>query len=188
MADLKNLGVPSVANRAFVPLAIEAGIEATIASLVQFATDLKTLLEALKDALAESNPTLADGLTLYTLGAILEYMAAKGDAPVMMTKDLPELADEDGPGSVVAARDETDNKQVNITFGAPPEWAADPTQKYTYEVYLDGVLAKHGKNAAVGGYVNDFITDVAAGPHTIRVLFVRPDGKQTRFGPVATVK
>ena len=180
MTDINNLSMPSVANRAFVPLAVEAGIETVIASLVPLATDMKSLLIALKSALATTNSALADALTLQTLGAILDYMEEKGDSPVVMAKDLPELLDEDGPASVSAARDGSVTTQINVTFSAPPDG-------YSYEIYLDGVLAKAGSNEASGGFVNDIVSDVEAGTHTIRVLFVDADGKQTRFGPVVTV-
>ncbi|HID72545.1 TPA: hypothetical protein EYP38_01270, partial [Candidatus Micrarchaeota archaeon] len=77
MVNLTNVNVPSVANRAFVPLAIEAGIETVIASLVPLAKDKRTLLAELVGALAQTNPALAAALNMDTLDAILRFMASK---------------------------------------------------------------------------------------------------------------
>ena len=74
MADIVNIGTPQVANRAFLPLAIEAGIEVVIQSIVTLAMDKKTLLIELVDALSISNPELAAALNMDTLDAILKYM------------------------------------------------------------------------------------------------------------------
>lgn len=179
MANMTNVGVPQAANRAFVALAVEAGIEQTIQSLVVLAADLRSLLELLKDALANDNPELAEALNTGTLMAILDYMRRKGDAPVLMVKDLPTVIDADGPASVVAAWDGGVTGQVNITF------AESGDGHTSYEVYLDGVYQKTGSNEASAGFINDSLADVPAGAHTVRVLFVTNAGKLTRFGPVA---
>ena len=85
VANLTNVGVPTVANKAFVALAVEAGIVDVIASIVTLAMDKRTLLEQLVDALDETNPPLAAALNLDTLDAILAYMAKLPKAPVALT-------------------------------------------------------------------------------------------------------
>ncbi len=180
MANLTNIGVPTVANKAFVPLAVEAGIVDVIASIVTLAMDKRTLLERLVEALEETNPPLAAALNLDTLDAVLRYMATLPKAPVALTSELPEMLNENGPASVTAARDGGSPTQVNITFSDRPEG-------YKYGIYLDGVFQKVGNLAGVGGFVNEAIQDVAEDgqQHTIRVLFVNPDLAITRFGAIA---
>lgn len=183
--SVNNIGTPQVANRAFVALAIEAGIEPVIRSLTGLATDKRTLLIGLVEALEVSNPPLAAGLNTQTLDAILNYMALDVDAAVLPADRLPELLDEDGPASVFAGRDGGDASQVNFSYNEPPSG-------YTAEVYLDGVFVKHSTLAATDGTVFDIIQNVAAGSHTVRVLYRRDatDSQPiavTRFGPVANV-
>lgn len=180
MTNIDNIGVPQVANRAFVPLAIEAGIEGVIQGLVGLAVDKRTLLIQLVETLGASNPALAAGLNLATLDAILAYISRKSAAPVVEVEKLPRLLDESGPASVSAGRDGGVPSQVNVTFSAPPAG-------YVGEIYLDGVFVKSSAAAPVGGFVNDFIAGVAAGAHTVRVLFRSAEGSQTRFGPIAPV-
>lgn len=180
MANLTNVGVPTVANKAFVPLAVEAGIVDVIASIVTLAMDKRTLLERLVDALEETNPPLAAALNLDTLDAILAYMAKIQKSPVALTSDLPEMLNANGPASVTAARDAGVPGQVNVTFSAQPEG-------WLYAIYLDGVMAKVGSLAGTSGFVNEAIQDVPEGAHTIRVLFVTPELAITRFGPIAEI-
>lgn len=179
MADIKNIGVPQVANRAFVALAVQAGIEATIESLVTLAMDKRALLIALKEALWEDNQPLAEALNIETLDAIVAYMERRGTGIVFANK-LPDLLDEDGPASVSAARDAGTKTQVNVTFSEPPVG-------HTYEIYLDGVFQKAGEVAASGGWVNDAVADIVDDKEerVVRVLFVDVDGNMTRFGPIA---
>lgn len=172
--------MPTVANKAFVPLAVEAGIVDVIASIVTLAMDKRTLLERLVDALEETNPPLAAALNLDTLDAILAYMAKLPKAPVALTSELPEMVNENGPASVTAARDGGAPGQVNVTF-------SDRPAGYRYAIYLDGVLQKVGNLDGSNGFVNEAIQDVPEGPHTIRVLFVTPDLAITRFGPIAEI-
>lgn len=181
MVNIRNLGTPSIANKAFVPLAIEAGIETVIASLVPLAMDKKTLLIRLVEALEASNPELAAALNMDTLDAILRYMARKAKSPVVAAADLPETVAEPGPESVTAARDGADQMQVNITFSEPPSG-------YMYAIYLDGIFQKVGALAGSGGFVNEALQDVPddGETHTIRVLYVTPEKAITLFGPVAT--
>ena len=179
--DMVNLGTPQVANRAFVALAIEAGIETTIRSLVLLAMDKISLLMALKEALIVNNEPLATALNLQTLDAILDYMALKSDPPVVNVSALPTLLDDDGPASTAAARDGGINTQINVTYSEPPS-------EHTAEIYLDGVFFKHSTATPVDGFVNDFVSGVAAGAHTIRVLYRRTlDGAITRFGSVMNI-
>lgn len=179
MADLTNVGQPSVANRGFIALAIEAGIESVINSLVPLAKDRLTLLIAVKDALAESNQPLADALNDDTLGAILDYMASKAAAPVLPASALPTLLDEDGPGTVSAGRDGSDATQINIGFSTPP---AD----YTAEIYLDGVYQKDSTQTGSPTVFDTLTVENDLAVHTVRVLFRREsDGAITRFGPIA---
>lgn len=180
MVDIRNIGVAQVANRAFVALAVEAGIEATIQSLITLADDKRSLLINLKEALDVDNPALANALNMGTLDAVLDYMALDADAAVLPVDQLPLLIDEDGPASVSAARDGGVSTQVNITYTEPPAG-------YTAEIYLDGVFAKHSTASASAGFVNDNIQGVAAGERVIRVLYRDGEGNLTRFGPVATI-
>jgi hypothetical protein len=171
-----------VVNRAFVALAIEAGIETVIRSLVGLATTKEQLLLKLKLALGESNPPLAAALGLGTLEAILKYMGSKTAASaVVLEEDLPELLDQAGPASVSAARDGGTPTQVNITFNEAPNG-------FVPELYLDGVYIRDSEVTPAGGWVNDALSNVALGSHTIRVLYRQlAGGGQTRFGPLAQV-
>lgn len=153
--DLVNLGTPQVANRAFVALAVEAGIENTIRSLVGLAIDKISLLAALKEALQAGNPALAAALNLQTLEAVLAYISAKSDPAILNANELPQLLDQAGPSSVTAARDGGVSTQINMSYTEPPSG-------YTAEIYLDGVFVKHSTAAAVSGFVNDFIAGVTA--------------------------
>lgn len=177
--DLLNVGVPQVANRAIVPLALDAGIEMTLASLVPLAMDHISLLEALKSALQPDNPALAAALNLPTLAAILEALNGPLAAVVPADK-LPEFLDQPGPPSVTARRDSGIPSQVNVTYTKPPV-------QFTAEIYLDGRLVKHSDANATAGFVNDSIADVPAGSHTIRVLYRSSIGQITRFGPLAHI-
>jgi hypothetical protein len=181
MADLLNYGTPTVANKAFVPLAVEAGIVDVIASIVTLAMDKKTLLIRLVEALSDTNPELAAALNHDTLDAILRYMAKLPKAPVALTSELPEMVNESGPASVAAGRDGGTPTQVNVTF-------SDRPAGYRYAIYLDGVLQKVANLDGAAGYVNEAVSDVAVDgqQHTIRVLFVTDELAITRFGPIAT--
>lgn len=178
MANLINIGAPQVANRNFVSLAAEAGLEATIKSLVTLAMDLVSLLAALKNTLEGPNPALAAALNIETLKAFLAYMALAPNAPVLLAASLPETLYEDGPASVSAARDA--GTQVNVTFTEPPGG-------YSYEISVSGVHWKSGTLAGAGGFVNESIQGVPAGAQAIRVRFVNGTGAVTRFGPVANI-
>ncbi|WP_119069198.1 hypothetical protein [Aggregatilinea lenta] len=181
MSDITNLGVPQVANQAFVPLAIEAGIEDVIRSLVPLATDKQTLLVNLVAALSGSNPGLAAAMNMDTLDAVLKYVTAQPGSPILLASALPDMLDEDGPASVTAARDASEPGQVNVSFNAPPDG-------YSYRLYLDGVFRRAGSQAGTGGWVSEALAGVAvdAHEHTVRVLYVRAGtGALTRFGPVA---
>lgn len=180
MVDIRNVGTPQVANRAFVALAIEAGIETVIRSLVTLADDKINLLINLKRTLAGSNEPLAEALNMQTLDAILDYMALDGDAAVVPADRLPTLVDQAGPASVSAARDGGAATQVNVTYTQPP-------QDWTAEIYLDGVFVKHSTAEASGGFVNDAIQGVDIGTHTVRVLYRSPDGEISRFGAVQAI-
>lgn len=168
-----------VANRAFVPLAIEAGIEVVIASLVPLAKDKLTLLGQMKVALQDTNPALAAALGIETLTAILDYMAVKA-ATVVPADQLPVLLDQDGPSVVNAGRDGGTPTQINIGFTTPPVG-------FQAEIYLDGVYQKTSTQPDSGGNTFDILNDVAAGAHTVRVLYKRTsDGAITRFGPLSS--
>jgi hypothetical protein len=191
MGDLyANIGQATIVSRGFLPLAVEAGIEETIASLVgSTGIGLRELLLAIKAELGEGqdppNRPLAEALNLDNLSAILGYVARSGGAVLpasqLVQTNLPTLLDEDGPASLDAARDGEVTGQINLSFPESPSGYTD------YEVYLDGVYWKTGSEAAVDGWVNDSIADVPDGAHTARVLYLDEDGAQTRFGPVAEV-
>lgn len=171
-----------VVNRAFVALAIEAGIETTIKSLVILAATKEELLVQVKAALAVANPPLAAALGIQTLEAILKYITAKDQvSAVVMAEDLPDLLDENGPASVTAARDGGLSTQVNVSFTAPEAG-------YTPEIYLDMIYQKDSTVQPSSGFMHDAIQSVAAGAHTLRVLYRQnSDGAQTRFGPIANI-
>ena len=180
MADLVNVGVPQVMNRAFVALAVESGIESVLKSLLGLAMDQRQLLERVIDALEETNPTLAAAMNMDSLMAVIEYMQSQETAAVATKDHLPTLLNESGPASVSAARDGGVNTQVNITFSAPPEG-------YKAELYLDGIFQKVVQENPSAGFVNTLIANVSPGSHTIRVLFRNGDGDITKFGPIAAV-
>lgn len=177
--NIDYIGVPQVANRAFVQLAIEAGIEVTINSLVGLAVDKITLLVQLKEALMVNNAPLSNALNTQTLDAILDYMSKKQGA-IANANELPNALVENGPASVSAGRDGGLATQVNITFSEPPA-------EYVPEIYLDGIYQKDSTQQPAGGFVNDAIQNVQPGPHVIRVLFRNPEGGLTHFGPVANI-
>lgn len=168
------------ANRALVPLAVEAGILPVINSLTPLAMTEGALLYALKQALASTNPPLAAALTTQTLAEIMEYAATVNNAVAPAT-ELPDVLNLDGPASVSAARDGGLNTQVNVTFSGQPVG-------FEYEIYLDGVFQKRAGLAPSAGFTNEAIQNVAAGAHTIRVLYVRvSDGAISRFGQLANI-
>lgn len=169
-----------VVNEAFVPLAIEAGIETVIKSLLTLATTKRELLVMVKAALAASNPRLANALGIQTLDAILRYMQKRA-AGIVLGEAIPELLDEDGPASVTVARDGAAPTQVNVTFSKPPNG-------YTARIYLDGVFQKLSAVTPTGQFMNDSLANVAAGARAVRVLYRRDsDGAQTRFGPIGKI-
>lgn len=178
MAEITNIGVPQTANRAFVPLAIEAGIEEVIKSLIGLAIDNRTLLIKLKEVLWETNQPLSEGLNTQTLDAIIAYLG-ESSLSICEAGSLPKLLSEDGPISVSAAWDGGVADQLNVTYSEPP-------LDYTAEIYLDGVFMKHSEIAAVTGFCSDIISNVVTAS-TIRVLYRNMDGDITRFGPIATL-
>ena len=179
--SIKNIGSPQIANRGFVPLAVEAGIVPVIESFVGLATDKKTLLIEVVKALKNDNKELSESLNYQTMDAILLYMESL-DAGVVEARDLPVLLDEDGPVSVTAGWEGGDagSEQINVTYTEPPI-------DYTAEIYLDGIYAKHSTVAAVGGFCNDSVTNVTVSIETVRVLFRSADGSQSHFGPIAEI-
>lgn len=181
MAGIDNIGTPQFANRAFVPLALAAGIEAVIESFVPLATDKITLLLQVVEALQDSNKPLADALNTQTLDAILAYMSAKPDAEYVNADDLPAQLDEPGGTISSIGRDGGAPAQVNLGFSAPPSG-------YTYEIYINEQRAKAGNLAASGGFVFEALFGVPTdSSFTVRVLFVNADGALTRFGNTATI-
>jgi len=59
---ISDIGMPTIVNRAFTPLAIEAGIVPVIRSLIGFGKSKRSLLIDLFDALRDTNPELAASL------------------------------------------------------------------------------------------------------------------------------
>lgn len=175
------LGKTKYVNRAFVQLAVEAGIVPVIQSLVGLALDADDLLFQLKRALEADNLELAKALTPDTLRKLLEYAGIIGQVPpVLLPLQLPPAADQDGPASVFAGRDGGTPTQINITFSGQPA-------NYLYEIYLDGLFQKRNNLAPSGGFTNDILSGVVDDnlQHTIRVLYVTPAGALTRFGSIA---
>jgi hypothetical protein len=184
MTNVTNISQSSVASRGFLPLAIEAGIEAVVESIVSgLALDITSLTIATIEAIEGTNKPLSEALRIDTMSAIVDYMYRSGSGiqavSGLPTPSLPILVNTAGPVSVSAAFDGGTPTQVNITFSESPDAYTD------YEIYLDGVYQKTGNNVPAGGFVNDSISDVAAGAHTIRVLYLTTDEEQTLFGPVA---
>ena len=181
MTKLDNLSRPSVINTAFVPLAIEAGIEATIRSLVPLATDDKTLLIALKDALEGSNPELAAALRPDTLVLLLRYIANQNDGSVAIFEDVPETLDQDGPAATFASRN---GDTISVTWTEPPT-------DFNSLILLDGVVVRYSEEQDNGdGTADDsfVFAGLSNDAHTIRVLYKRiEDGAITRLGPVANI-
>jgi hypothetical protein len=182
--NIDHIGTPSVCNRAFLPLAIEAGIEETITSLIPLAMDKRSLLKAVVEALWEENRPLAEALNIDTLDAVLAYIMSQARTPIVFACDLPTQLNRDGPASVSAARDGGTPAQVNVTCSEDDA----PTPLTRYAIYLDGIFARTATYTPDTGWVNDSVLDVPedARQHTIRVLFVDDDLAITRFGPVAT--
>lgn len=181
--NINNIGEPQYANVVFVPLALAAGIENLIKSLVPLAIDRRQLLILLVEALQDINPPLAAALNTQTLEAIMAVIAADPDAVVVPVDKLPATVNEDGPASVSAARDASVTSQVNISFPAPPQGggyviAVNEQPLKRVEVYTGG-----------GDWVNEAIQGVpeAAEVH-VRVLYLTADGAMTNFGPLAKVE
>jgi hypothetical protein len=188
--NLTGYGQPMVVNKAFVPLAIEAGIEATLTSLIRYGMTEKELVIAVKTELMQPDPAtgepynaeLAAAWNQATQKAVLNFLQLKHKTPFVTADSLPVTVPEAGPAMVSAARDQTVVTQVNVSFSQPPEG-------YQYAIYFDGILAKVGNEAPDSGWVNEALADIADDSlsHTIRVLFVTPDLALTLFGPVATL-
>lgn len=181
MAEITNIGTPSIVNPGIIPLAIEAGIETTIRSLIGLGKDRRTLLIELKEALWESNQALSVALDSAVLDGILNYLADTGRPVALRSQDLPKMVNQDGPaGTWVSYADGT----LSVTWTTPPTgWTSD--------IYVDGVLVKHSDvTDDVDGNADDTVTglSLSAGDHTVRVLYRRSeDGAMSRFGVVATV-
>jgi hypothetical protein len=188
--NLTGYGQPMVVNKAFVPLAIEAGIETTITSLIRYALTEKQLVIAVKEALLREDPqtgqpynaALAEAWNQGTQRAVLTFLAKKNATPFALASALPVTVPESGPAMVSAARDQAVVTQVNVSFSQPPEG-------YRYAIYYDGLLVKVGNETPSSGWVNESLADIPDDDlsHTIRVLFVTPDLALTLFGPVATL-
>lgn len=180
-AEITNLGARMVANVAFVPLAVQAGIIPTIKSLVGLAKDEISLVILLKQSLWDDNQPLSLAINTGTLGAILKYMALIGES-VVFAEDLPDMLDMDGPASVSAGRDGGTPTQVNIGFSTPPEG-------FVCDIYLDGVFAKTSSQTG-NPTVFDILTGVelGAGAHDIRFIYRRvSDGALSRFSAVVNI-
>lgn len=179
MVDVNNIDVPSVANVGFVALAVEAGIVTTIKSLAGLAVDERTLVIALKTALWDVNRPLAEAINVWSLRAILNYMALAGESVVMADR-LPATLNMAGPASVSAGRDGQNPTQINLGFSTPPEG-------FKGAIFLDGVQVDIS-NETGDPIVWDIIPNVPAGYHTVRVLYRREsDGAMSRFGQLVTI-
>ena len=178
MPDLyMNIGMPTIAGRGFVALAIEAGITNVIPELLSgMAMDIRTLTLATKDAVKETDPDLAAALNTDNILLVIDYIY-RLNGSVMKSAGLPLVLLEDGPAEVSAEWDANPG-QINVTYTAPP-------RGYTGEIYLDAVYWKHSTEAPVEGYVTDSVVDVPPDVTKVRVLYRSPDGNLTRFGPIA---
>jgi len=199
---LNNIGTPQVANRALLPLAIEAGLLDLVRYLVPIAVDKRTLLERIIEALEQAvagNPHPCLNMTVFqevlemirpgdvynainvdTLDRLLEIVNENPKAPVMEVKALPKMALVGSPPIVKAGRDRQKPTQVNVVFSAPPADAK-------YEIYLDLQLALIGnKDPDEDGYVYERLLVPEDGKrHSVRVLFNLPENRMTPFGPPA---
>lgn len=179
-AEVENLGYQMVANVAFVPLAEQAGLTATIKSLVGLATDLISLTILLKQSLWDDNEPLSRAINLGTVQAYLKYMKTIGES-VVMVEDLPDTLDMNGPASVSAYREPEELTQVNVGFTAPPNG-------FECQIFLDGVYVKTSTEAPSGDNVFDSIQGVLAGEHKIRFIYRRvSDGALSRFSAVVNI-
>lgn len=178
-AEITNLGARMVANVAFVPLAVQAGIIPTIKSLVGLAKDEISLVILLKQSLWDDNQPLAQAINTGTLGAILKYMALVGES-VVFDVDLPDMLDMDGPASVSAGRDNGEPTQVNVGFSTPPEG-------FECQIFLDGVYVKTSTQTG-SPTVWDTIQGVADGAHNVRFIYRRvSDGAMSRFSSIINI-
>ena len=85
--NLTGYGQPMVVNKAFVPLAIEAGIEATLTSLIRYGMTEKELVIAVKTELMQPDPAtgepynaeLAAAWNQATQKAVLNFLRLKNN-------------------------------------------------------------------------------------------------------------
>jgi len=169
------IGQPTVANSAFVPLAISAGLPAVIEGLVLVGVPLSLLLEQVTNAVQANNPTLADALNNDTLKAVLDYMAISGSS-VRLGFNLPTTLNMAGPvfGSA-PYRDGNNPSQVNLSISEPPEG-------FVVDVYVYEMRKMTSDETPVGGYLYDSISGVDGGTQIIRAIYRRlTDGALSRF-------
>lgn len=173
--DAQYIGQPTIANSAFVPLAISAGLPSVIEGLVLVGVPLSLLLEQVTNAIQANNPSLADALNNDTLRAVLDYMAISGSS-VRLGFNLPQTLNMNGPvfGSA-PYRDGGNPSQVNLSISAPPDG-------FVVDVYVYEIRKKTSVVTPSGGYLYDSISGVEAGTQVIRVIYRRlSDGALSRF-------
>ena len=166
MANLDNIGVPQVANRAIIPIAIQAGLADLVAALVPMATNRLTLLVALvaelekaqayalgqsttpphatlnlavlQDVLLHTHPgEIYQAINTDVLTRLLDYIDADIAAPVMSVSKLPDTLHAPGPAIVTAERDPEDASALLILFSEPPLTAVTDAQGNVIETLCE---------------------------------------------------
>ena len=202
MANIRNLGSPSIIGRGFVPLAAECGLTLAIRLMTgPCGMDRRSLLIALKESLYESNQELSDALNIDNLIFYL-VQNQNGNGHVVMlsiptySPTIPRFsAMLAGPAEVDAEIDPNPNRFTVMYSEPPTNDLAWDDGKIHVEVYYDGMYATEREFAWVDGeQTNEQTINTGAaiiGTHKVRVLFLRQDDietgqvTQSRFGPIA---
>ena len=184
MSDNQAGNVPGelILNPLFVPLALEAGIGATIRSLVNAEPmDIMALAVALRVALWDVNEPLARGINRDTLAAILAALDDAGETVAISSKKLAPSTAQAGPEGVFASYSDG---TVFVTFSAPPAgWQT--------LIVVDGVIVKlsDATDENASGTADDTVViALSAGDHTVRAVYRRvEDGALSLMGGTATI-
>lgn len=181
MSTYDNINDNLLVNPIFVQTAVEAGIAATIRSIVNGQPmDLMDLLLALRQTLWDVNRPLAEGLNQYTLMAILNYLALVGEGVAVNSQQIPQALDIDGPaGTWVSYNAGT----LSVTWSTPPEGFAS-------QIVVDGVIVGYSEvtDTNDGNADDAFSVTLGAGAHVVRVVYRRiADGALSRLGTIANL-
>lgn len=166
----------------FVPLAVEAGIDYTIKTVVNGSPmELVDLVIALRSALWDVNRPLAEGINQASLTAILDYYAQTGEVVAIATNRLPSMIDQDGPGESFWVG--YTNPILTCTWAEPPEgWDS--------LIAVDNIPLKLSKARSEGDGTSDDSLSIAlgTGTHTVRVCYRRQiDGALSRLSVIREI-